>query len=40
MVNNEHWHEKVRPEDVGRLVEEIKTRGEAALTGCHLKVER
>ena len=40
MVNNEHWHEKVRPEDVGRLVEEIKTRGEAAFTGCHLKVER
>jgi NADH-quinone oxidoreductase subunit E len=40
MVNNEHWHEKVRPEDVPRLLEEIKTRGEAAYTGCHLKVER
>ena len=40
MVNNEHWHERVRPEDVGRLVDEIRTRGESALTGCHLKVER
>ena len=40
MVNNEHWHEKVRPEDVGRLLDDIKTKGEAAYTGCHLKVER
>jgi NADH-quinone oxidoreductase subunit E len=40
MVNNEHWHEKVRPEDVGRLVEDIKTRGESVFSGCHLKVER
>jgi NADH-quinone oxidoreductase E subunit len=40
MVNNEHWHEMVRPEDVGKLVDEIKTAGEKALTGCHLEVER
>jgi NADH-quinone oxidoreductase subunit E len=40
MVNNEHWHEKVRPEDVGRLLDDIRTKGEAAYTGCHLKVER
>jgi NADH-quinone oxidoreductase E subunit len=40
MINNEHWHERVRPEDVGRLIEEIKTKGNAAYTGCHLKVER
>ena len=40
MVNNEHWHERVRPEDVPRLLEEIRTNGEAALTGCHLHVER
>ncbi len=39
MVNNEHWHEKVRPEDVSALVEAIKSRGEGALSGCHLKVE-
>jgi NADH-quinone oxidoreductase E subunit len=40
MVNNEHWHEKVRPEDAGKLVDEIKTKGEKAFSGCHLEVER
>jgi NADH-quinone oxidoreductase E subunit len=40
MVNNEHWHERVRPEDAGTLVDDIKARGEKALTGCHLHVER
>ena len=40
MVDNEHWHEKVRPEDVGRLLDDIRTKGEAAFSGCHLKVER
>jgi (2Fe-2S) ferredoxin len=40
MVNNEHWHERVRPEDVPRLVDEIKSKGPAAFSGCHLRVER
>jgi (2Fe-2S) ferredoxin len=40
MVNNEHWHERVRPEDAGRLIDEIKAKGEAAFNGCHLKMER
>jgi NADH-quinone oxidoreductase subunit E len=40
MVNNEHWHELVRPEDVSALVDAIRTQGDRALTGCHLKVER
>lgn len=40
MVNNEHWHERVRPEDVGRLIDEMKSKGDAAFTGCYLKVER
>jgi NADH-quinone oxidoreductase subunit E len=40
MINNEHWHEKVRPEDVGALVDTIKAKGEKAYTGCHLEVER
>ena len=40
MVNNEHWHELVRPEDCAKLVDELKGRGDAALTGCHLNVER
>ena len=40
MVNNEHWHEKATPESCARLVDELRTRGTGALTGCHLKVER
>jgi NADH-quinone oxidoreductase E subunit len=40
MVNNEHWHEHASPESCARLIDEIKARGEAALSGCHLKVER
>ena len=40
MVNNEHWHEHATPETCGKLVDDIKARGEAALSGCHLKVER
>ena len=40
MVNNEHWHERVTPESCSKLVDDLKTRGEASLTGCHLKVER
>jgi NADH-quinone oxidoreductase subunit E len=40
MVNNEHWHEKVKPEDVGRLLDDIRAKGESAYTGCHLKIER
>ena len=40
MVNNEHWHEKATPESCGRLVDDLKARGEAVLSGCHLRVER
>lgn len=40
MVNNEHWHEHASPESCGKLVDDIRTRGAAALTGCHLDVER
>jgi len=40
MVNNEHWHERMRPEDAGKLVDDIRARGDAAFTGCHLEVER
>jgi NADH-quinone oxidoreductase subunit E len=40
MVNNELWHECLKPEDAGKLVDEIKAKGDAALTGCHLKIER
>ena len=40
MVNNEHWHEQATAESCSKLVDDIKARGEAALSGCHLKVER
>jgi NADH-quinone oxidoreductase E subunit len=40
MVNNEHWHERVRPEDCSKLIDDLKTRGEAALSGCFLRVEK
>ena len=39
MVNNEQWHECLKPEDAGRLVDEIKSRGGAAFSGCHLEIE-
>ena len=40
MVNNELWHECLKPEDAGRLVDEIQAKGTAAFSGCHLEVER
>jgi NADH-quinone oxidoreductase E subunit len=39
MVNNEHWHECQRPEDAGRLVDDLRARGLAALSGCCHKKE-
>ncbi len=39
MVNDD-WHERLAPEQVGRFIEDIKTRGRAAFTGCHLHVEK
>lgn len=38
MVNDD-WHERLRPEDAARFVEDIRTRGPAAFTGCHLQKE-
>ena len=40
MVNNELWHEKATPESCGKLVDDLKARGAAVLSGCHLNVER
>jgi NADH-quinone oxidoreductase subunit E len=36
---NDHWHECQSAEDVAKLVEGLRAKGEAALTGCHLRVE-
>jgi NADH-quinone oxidoreductase E subunit len=40
MVNNEHWHEHATPESCGKLIDDLKARGAAALSGCHLRVEK
>jgi NADH-quinone oxidoreductase subunit E len=37
---NDAWQENQRPEDVGRLLDDLRARGEAALTGCHHVIER
>jgi NADH-quinone oxidoreductase subunit E len=39
MVNYD-WHECLKPEDAARLVDELRAKGDAALTGCHHAVER
>jgi NADH-quinone oxidoreductase subunit E len=39
MVNDD-WHERLAPEQVGRFVDDIKARGAAAFTGCHLRKEK
>lgn len=40
MVNNEHWLECQQPGDVPALVDGLRTKGLAALSGCHLVKER
>ena len=37
---NDAWQEHQRPEDVKRLLDDLRARGDAALTGCHHVIER
>ena len=37
---NDAWHECVKAEDAGKLVDDLRARGEAAVSGCHHVVER
>jgi hypothetical protein len=37
---NDDWHECQKAEDVRALIEGLRSRGTAALTGCHLKVDQ
>jgi hypothetical protein len=37
---NDAWHECQKSEDAGRLVDELRAKGEAALSGCHHVVEK
>ena len=36
---NDTWHECQSPEQVGRLLDDLRARGDAALTGCHHVIE-
>ena len=33
---NDHWHECQKPEEARQLVEGLRARGAASLTGCYL----
>ena len=37
---NDDWHERLAPEQAGQFIEDIRARGRAAFTGCHLHVEK
>jgi len=37
---NDSWHECLKPEDAAKLVDDLKAKGEAALSGCHHLVEK
>lgn len=36
---NDGWHECQTPEAVGKLLDDLRARGEVVLSGCHLNVE-
>lgn len=36
MINDTDWHERLAPEQVRQFIEDLRTRGKAALSGCHL----
>ncbi len=37
---NDAWHERMTPESAGQLIDDLRAVGEAAVTGCHLKIEK
>ena len=37
---NDAWHECQQPEDAGKLVDDLRARGEAALSGCRHVIEK
>jgi NADH-quinone oxidoreductase subunit E len=36
---NDAWHECLKPDDAAKLVDDLRARGEAALSGCHQVIE-
>ena len=37
---NDAWHECLTPEHAAKLVDDLRARGEDALSGCHHVVEK
>ena len=37
---NDAWHECLKPDDAVKLVDDLRRRGVAAVSGCHLMIER
>jgi NADH-quinone oxidoreductase subunit E len=37
---NDHWHENLSPDKAGELIDALRARGPAALSGCHLRLEK
>jgi NADH-quinone oxidoreductase E subunit len=37
---NDAWHECLKPEDVPKVVDDLRARGESSLSGCHHVVEK
>lgn len=40
LMVNDAWHECLNPEDAERLLDDLRTRGERAVSGCRHEVER
>jgi NADH-quinone oxidoreductase subunit E len=40
LMVNDAWHECLNPEDVRRLLDDLRARGERALSGCRHELER
>jgi NADH-quinone oxidoreductase subunit E len=40
LLINDAWHECLKPDDVPKLLNDIRARGDAALSGCHHVVEK
>ena len=40
LVNDRYWQEQLPPEQVSKWVDDIRAKGEAVFSGCHLHVER
>jgi NADH-quinone oxidoreductase subunit E len=40
LLVNDSWQECLKPEDVPKLLNDLRARGDAALSGCHHVVEK